>query len=71
MTKMTNLQFIEELCKLLGNDNFFYRDLYDQDDLFEMQDSVAKLLVEQTNAGLGIARYMVKQFPNIFKTEES
>lgn len=70
MTKMTNLQFIEELCKLLGNDEFFYRDLYDQDDLFEMQDSVAQLIAGQANAGLGIARYMVKQFPNAFQTEE-
>lgn len=71
MTKMTNVQFISELCKLLGNDEFFYRDLYDQDDLFEMQDSIAKLLAEQANAGLGLARQMVKQFPNAFRTEEA
>lgn len=70
MTKMTNAQFIAELCKILGNDNFFLSDMIWQEELFEMQDSLAKLIAEQANAGLGLASYMVAQFPNVFETEE-
>lgn len=67
--KMTNKQFITELCKILGNDAFLMRDLYDQDELFKMQDDVAKLLAEQATEGLAIARHMTDQFPKCFKTE--
>lgn len=70
MTKMTNIQFIDELCKRLGNDKFLLSDMFDQDDLFTMQDSIAQLIAEQANAGLGLAKHMVKQFPNSFQTEE-
>ena len=70
MTKMTNVQFIDELCKALGNDKFLLSDMIWQEDLFKMQDSIAKLIAEQANAGLGLAKHMVKQFPNSFQTEE-
>lgn len=67
---MTNIQFIDELCKRLGNDKFLLSDMIWQEDLFEMQESIAKLIAEQANAGLGLAKHMVKQFPNSFQTEE-
>ncbi len=64
-----NVEFIDQLCELMGGDRFFLCDGYNQDDLFEMQDSIAKLIVENANNGLGLARYMVNKFPSTFKTE--
>ena len=66
-----NVQFIDELCELMGGDRFFLCDQYCQDDLFEMQDKIANLIAENANAGLGLAKYMVDKFPNTFKTEEA
>jgi len=67
MTK--NVLFITKLCELMGNDRFFLCDQYCQDDLFEMQDNIAKYIAEQANEGLGLAKYMVSQFPSTFTTE--
>jgi|TARA_B110000967_G_scaffold7686_1_gene7736 hypothetical protein len=64
-----NVQFIDELCELMGGDRFFLCDQYDQDDLFEMQDSIAKLIANNANEGLGLAKFMVGKFPSTFKTE--
>jgi hypothetical protein len=64
-----NVQFIDELCELMGGDRFFLCDQYDQDDLFEMQDSIAKLIANNANEGLGLAKFMVGKFPSTFQTE--
>jgi len=69
MTK--NALFITKLCELMGGDRFFLCDRYDQDDLFEMQDEIAKFIAEQANDGLGLANDMVSQFPSTFKTKHS
>jgi hypothetical protein len=63
-----NVEFIDELCELMGGDRFFLCDQYDQDDLFEMQDKIAKLIVNNANDGLGLAKYMVGKFPSTFQT---
>ena len=65
MTK--NVEFIDQLCELMG-EGFFLRDRYDQDDLFTMQDSIAKLIANSANEGLGLAKYMVDKFPSTFQT---
>mgnify|MGYP003629063247 CR=1 FL=1 len=65
-----NVDFIDQLCVLMGGDNFFLCDQYCQDDLFEMQDKIANLIVENANNGLGLAKYMVNKFPSTFKTEQ-
>ena len=65
MTK--NVEFIDQLCELMG-EGFFLRDRYDQDDLFTMQDSIAKLIANSANEGLGLAKYMVGKFPSTFQT---
>ena len=67
MTK--NVQFIDELCELMGGDKFFLCDQYCQDDLFEMQDKIANLIADNANDGLGLAKYMVGKFPSTFKTD--
>jgi hypothetical protein len=67
MTK--NVLFITKLCELMGNDRFFLCDQYCQDDLFEMQDNIASYIAEQANEGLGLAKFMVSQFPSTFTTE--
>ena len=64
-----NVEFIDQLCELMG-EGFFLRDQYCQDDLFEMQDSIANLIAENANDGLGLAKYMVNKFPSTFKTEQ-
>jgi hypothetical protein len=65
-----NVEFIDQLCELMGGDRFFLCDQYCQDDLFEMQDSIANLIAENANDGLGLAKYMVNKFPSTFKTEQ-
>ena len=65
-----NVEFIDQLCELMGGDRFFLCDQYDQDDLFEMQDSIANLIAENANNGVGLAKYMVNKFPSTFKTEQ-
>ena len=65
-----NVEFIDQLCELMGGDRFFLCDQYCQDDLFEMQDKIANLIAENANDGLGLAKYMVDKFPSTFKTEQ-
>ncbi len=65
-----NVEFIDQLCELMGGDRFFLCDQYCQDDLFEMQDNIANLIAENANDGLGLAKYMVDKFPSTFKTEQ-
>ena len=64
-----NVEFIDQLCELMGGDRFFLCDQYDQDDLFEMQDKIAKLIANNANEGLGLAKFMVGKFPSTFRTE--
>ena len=68
MKQSKNVLFIDELCELMG-DRFFLCDQYDQDDLFEMQDNIAKLIANNANEGLGLAKFMVGKFPSTFRTE--
>ena len=65
-----NVEFIDQLCELMGGDRFFLCDQYCQDDLFEMQDNIANLIAENANNGLGLAKYMVDKFPSTFKQEK-
>jgi hypothetical protein len=65
---MTNKLFITKLTEALGGDNFFLCDLIDQDDLFEMQDKLANLIVTAANAGIPSAKIMVELLPNSFQT---
>ena len=65
-----NVEFIDQLCELMGGDKFFLCDQYCQDDLFEMQDNIANLIAENANNGLGLAKYMVNKFPSTFRTEQ-
>ena len=50
-----NVQFIDELCELMG-DNFFLCDQYCQDDLFEMQDSIARHIADNANEGIRFSK---------------
>ena len=67
--KPKNVEFIEEFIEILGGDNFFLCDLIDQDELFTMQDRLAKLICDYANDGTGVARYLVLLLPNTFKVE--
>ena len=66
-----NVDFIDQLCVLMGGDNFFLCDQYCQDDLFEMQDNIANHIANNANAGLGLAKHMVNNFPSTFKVESA
>ena len=65
-----NVEFIDELCDILG-DNFFLCDRIDQDELFEMQDKLANLIARGANLNLGLATYMANKFPETFYEQES
>ena len=65
-----NKEFIDKLCELMGGDNFFMCDQYDQDELFGMQDSIAEYITESANEGSSFASKMIDNFPRTFTTEE-
>ncbi len=64
---MTNLKFTQAIAEILG-DKFFLCDMIDQEDLFEMQDKLAKLICEASNANVSNAKAMVKKLPKTFQT---
>ena len=66
-----NVDFIDQLCVLMGGDNFFLCDQYCQDDLWQMQDNIANHIANNANAGLGLAKHMVNNFPSTFKVESA
>ena len=63
---MTNSKFTQSIAEILG-DQFFLSDMIHQDELFEMQDKLAKLICEGANQNLPIAKSMVKQLSQTFK----
>jgi hypothetical protein len=67
--KPKNVEFIEEFIEILGGDNFFLCDLLDQEELFTMQDRLAKLICDHANNGTSVARHLVPLLPKVFKVE--
>jgi hypothetical protein len=67
--KPKNVLFIEEFIEILGGDNFFLCDLINQDELFTMQDKLAKLIADHANNGTSVARHLVPLLPNTFNVE--
>jgi len=67
--KPKNVLFIEEFIEILGGDNFFLCDLINQDELFTMQDQLAKLIADHANNGTSVARHLVPLLPNTFNVE--
>lgn len=63
-----NVEFINEVCDILG-ENFFHVDSIWQEDLFEMQDNLAKTIANYSNDGSSLATHMVRRFPKSFYTE--
>ena len=61
-----NKQFIIKLTKALGDD-FFLSDMIYQDELFEKQETIAKVIVEYANKGCPIAILMVDNLPMTFE----
>tara|TARA_B110000977_G_scaffold40833_1_gene54993 strand:- start:1084 stop:1290 length:207 start_codon:yes stop_codon:yes gene_type:complete len=65
----TNIEFITKFTEILGDD-FFLSDMIHQEELFEKQDAMAKLLCEYANEGSSIANRMVNLLPNTFRQEK-
>lgn len=65
----TNIEFITKFTEILGDD-FFLSDMIHQEELFEKQDALAKLLCEYANEGSSIANRMVNLLPNTFREEK-
>ena len=65
----TNIEFITKFTEILGDD-FFLSDMIHQEELFEKQDAIAKLLCEYANEGSSIANRMVNLLPNTFRQEK-
>ena len=66
---MTNRVFITKLTKILGDD-FFLNDMIWQEELFEKQGKLAKLICDAANSGNSLANIMVKNLSNTFQTEK-
>ena len=66
------INFCEEIAEILG-EHFLVRDLIDQDDLFDMQDKLSKLICAAANSYSSYVRKLAKPFidknPTCFKTE--
>ena len=65
---MTTREFIVKLSKILGDD-FFLSDMIWQEELFEKQAELSKLICEGASSGLLVAKLMVKNLPKTFYTE--
>lgn len=65
----TNIEFITKFTEILGDD-FFLSDMIHQEELFEKQDALAKLLCDYANEGSSIANRMVNLLPNTFREEK-
>jgi hypothetical protein len=65
----TNIEFITKFTELLGDD-FFLSDMIHQEELFEKQDAIAKLLCDYANDGSSLANRMVKCLPKTFRQEK-
>ena len=65
----TNTEFITKFTELLGDD-FFLSDMIHQEELFEKQDALAKLLCDYANEGSSMANRMVNLLPNTFRQEK-
>ena len=67
------LNFCEQFAEILGN-NFLVIDMIYQDDLFEMQDKLAKLICAAANSNSSYVQRLTKPFidnnPVCFKTTE-
>lgn len=67
---MTQTGFNSKLVDILGGDRFLLSDMIDQEELFTMQDALAKLIVEAYNSGnVPAAKIWVKKCPISFKVE--
>tara|TARA_B110000483_G_scaffold216828_1_gene268724 strand:+ start:1784 stop:1990 length:207 start_codon:yes stop_codon:yes gene_type:complete len=65
----TNIEFITKFTEILGDD-FFLSDMIHQEELFEKQDALAKLLCDYANEGSSMANRMVNLLPNTFRQEK-
>ena len=65
----TNIEFITKFTELLGDD-FFLSDMIHQEELFEKQDAIAKLLCDYANDGSSLANRMVKCLHKTFRQEK-
>ena len=63
---MTSKEFIQDVCKILGDD-FLFTDSMWLEDLFKMQDELAKKIAEAANKGVKEAQYMVGAWPEAFQ----
>ena len=60
-----NNEFITKFTEELGED-FFLCDMFGQEELFDKQDALAKLICEYANKGASSAKLMVKKLPRLF-----
>ena len=66
---MTQSEFNKRLVSIIGNDRFLLTDSIDQEELFQMQDSINELLCEAFNScgNIPLARMWVKNCPVTFQ----
>lgn len=64
---MTNTLFITKIAQVLGED-FMLSDTLDQEELFNKQDTLARIIADAANDGNKLAEIFVEQWPRCFNT---
>ncbi len=65
---MTTNQFAKKLAVIANESGFLYKDMLDQDTLFELADSIANLLIE-ANKDKSVTTKTLLEFKHVFHIE--
>ena len=65
---MTTNQFAKKLAVIANESGFLYRDMIDQDTLFELADSIANLLIE-ANKDKSVSTKTLLEFNHVFSVK--
>jgi hypothetical protein len=74
MNKMKNPNaksdfFVIEVLNTLGQ-GFLLEDMVDQEELFDMQDKLAEIIVKYANRGNDVARIYTEKWTHVFKVDK-
>ncbi len=65
---MTTNQFAKKLAVIANESGFLYKDMLDQDTLFELADSIANLLIE-ANKDNSVSTKTLLEFNHVFSVK--
>lgn len=66
---MTLKQFVKQLAKIHNDSGLLYKDMLDQETLFDIQDKIANLLLEANDRG-ALSNDNLFEFNHVFRTHK-